>query len=74
MMRRPAIPPFNNAKLRRAILTLVDQDQTLRALMSMTPRSTPTVPRSTCDLLYFTDAGWPADVAKAKELVKESGL
>ena len=69
-----AIPPFNNAKLRQAILHLVDQEQTLRAYVDDASLYTNCPSFYMCDSPYFTDAGWPKpDAAKAKQLVKESG-
>ncbi|MES2197294.1 MAG: ABC transporter substrate-binding protein [Pseudomonadota bacterium] len=69
-----AIPPFNNAKLRQAILHLLDQEQMVRAYVDDPNFYTNCPSFYMCDSPYFTDAGWPKpDVAKAKQLVKESG-
>jgi peptide/nickel transport system substrate-binding protein len=74
MRLNQAIPPFNNAKLRQAILHLVDQEQTLRAYVDDASLYTSCPSFYMCDSPYFTNAGWPKpDVAKAKQLVKESG-
>jgi peptide/nickel transport system substrate-binding protein len=67
-------PPFNNQKLRQAILTLVDQDPALRAYVDDPNLYTNCPSFYMCDSPYFTDAGWPKpDAEKAKQLVKESG-
>jgi peptide/nickel transport system substrate-binding protein len=74
MRLNQAVPPFNNVKLRQAILNLVDQDQTLRAYVDDTSLYTNCSSFYMCNSPYFTDAGWPKpDVAKAKQLVKDSG-
>jgi peptide/nickel transport system substrate-binding protein len=74
MRLNQAVPPFNNAKLRQAILSLVDQEQTLRAYVEDKSLFTNCPSFYMCDSPYFTDAGWPKpDVAKAKQLVKDSG-
>ena len=75
MRLNQAIPPFNNAKLRQAILHLVDQEQTLRAYVD------DTLALTSCPSFYMCDpptsptpAGRSqADAAKAKQFVKESG-
>lgn len=67
-------PPFNNAKLRQAILALVDQDPALRAYVDDPSLYTNCPSFYMCDSPYFTKAGWPKpDVEKAKQLVKDSG-
>lgn len=60
-----AIPPFNNAKLRRAILTLVRSGSDAAALSSVNTSLYTNCPSFyMCDSPYFTDAGWPKpDVA-----------
>jgi peptide/nickel transport system substrate-binding protein len=67
-------PPFNNAKLRQALLSLVDQNLTLRAYVDDPSLYTNCPSFYMCDSPYFTKAAWPkVDVGKAKQLVKESG-
>jgi peptide/nickel transport system substrate-binding protein len=67
-------PPFNNPKLRQALLRLVDQEQTLRAYVDDKALYTNCPSFYMCDSPYFTDAGWPKpDVAAARQLVRESG-
>jgi peptide/nickel transport system substrate-binding protein len=67
-------PPFNNQKLRQAILRLVDQEQTLRAYVDDKALYTNCPSFYMCDSPYFTKAGWPApDAAAAKKLIAESG-
>jgi peptide/nickel transport system substrate-binding protein len=67
-------PPFNNPKLRQAILRLVDQEQTLRAYVDDKSLYTNCPSFYMCDSPYFTNAGWRApDVAAARQLVRESG-
>ncbi|HEV7326838.1 MAG TPA: ABC transporter substrate-binding protein [Bosea sp. (in: a-proteobacteria)] len=67
-------PPFNNPKLRQAILRLVDQEQTVRAYVDDKALYTACPSFYMCDSPYFTDAAWPKpDVAAAKKLIAESG-
>ena len=67
-------PPFNNPKLRQAILRLVDQEQTLRAYVDDKSLYTNCPSFFMCDSPYFSNTGWkPADVAAARALVRESG-
>ncbi len=67
-------PPFNNQKLRQAILRLVDQEQTLRAYVDDKALFTNCPSFYMCDSPYFTKSGWPSpDAAAAKKLVSESG-
>jgi peptide/nickel transport system substrate-binding protein len=74
MRLNQAISPFNNVKLRQAILNLVDQQQALNAYVEDKSLYTNCPSFYMCDSPYFTDAGWPKpDAAKAKQLVKESG-
>jgi len=67
-------PPFNNPKLRQAILRLVDQEQTLRAYVDDKSLYTNCPSFFMCDSPYFSNAGWrPTDVAAARQMVRESG-
>jgi peptide/nickel transport system substrate-binding protein len=67
-------PPFDNQKLRQAILHLVDQELTLRAYVDDKALYTNCPSFYMCDSPYFTNAAWPKpDVAAAKKLVAESG-
>lgn len=67
--------PFDNAKLRAAVLYAIDQDEFVRAFSD-----DPTAGRACpsfyiCASPYFTDAGWPKrpDLAKAGQMVRDSG-
>ncbi|QCI65894.1 ABC transporter substrate-binding protein [Phreatobacter stygius] len=67
-------PPFNNPKLRQAILRLVDQEQTLRAYVDDKSLYTNCPSFYMCDSPYFTNAGWRGpDVAAARQMVRDSG-
>lgn len=67
-------PPFNNPKLRQAMLRLVDQEQTLRAYVDDKALYTVCPSFYMCDSPYFVDAAWPKpDLAAAKALIAESG-
>ncbi len=69
-----AQPPFNNQKLRQAILRLADQEQTLRAYVEDKALYTNCLSFYMCDSPYYTDAAYPKpDMAAAKKLVAESG-
>ncbi|WP_131855616.1 ABC transporter substrate-binding protein [Bosea sp. BK604] len=67
-------PPFNNQKLRQAMLRLIDQEQTLRAYVDDKALYTVCLSFYMCDSPYYTDAAYPKpDAAAAKKLVAESG-
>ncbi|MBN8943691.1 MAG: ABC transporter substrate-binding protein [Rhizobiales bacterium] len=67
-------PPFDNPKMRQAILRLVNQEQTLSAYVEDKSLFTVCPSFYMCDSPYFTNAGWPApDIAAARRLVRESG-
>jgi peptide/nickel transport system substrate-binding protein len=69
-----AQPPFDNQKLRQAVLQLVDQELTLRAYVDDKALYTNCPSFYMCDSPYFTNAAWPkTDVAAAKKLVADSG-
>lgn len=67
--------PFDNARLRAAVLYAIDQNEFVRAFTD-----DPTAGRACpsfyiCASPYFTDVGWPKqpDLAKARQMVKDSG-
>jgi len=68
-------PPFNNKKARQALLYMVDQPQYLQAAIGQ-PKFYRTCPALfSCGGPWETAVGAPAkpDLARARELVKESG-
>lgn len=67
-------PPFDNPKLRQALLHVADQEMALRAYVDDKALYTDCPSFYMCASPYFTSAGWPkVDLAKAKQLIKESG-
>ena len=71
-------PPFNNEKLRQAVLYVVDQQDMMTALAGDPENWKTCYSVYTCGTPMASEAGADAlkgkrDVAKAKELVKESG-
>jgi peptide/nickel transport system substrate-binding protein len=72
-------PPFNNQKLRQAVLYVIDQKEIMSAVAGDDPKSSRTCySYYTCGTPMASEAGaaplmGPRDPAKAKELVKESG-
>jgi peptide/nickel transport system substrate-binding protein len=71
-------PPFNNQKLRQAVLALVDQRDYMRAVAGDEKNWKACVALFVCGGPLETDAGGEQlkkgpDLAKAKELIKESG-
>ena len=67
-------PPFDNPKVRQAVLAAVDQEMFLRAAVD-DPKLYKVCPSFyMCSSPYFSNAGWPKpDLAKAKQLLKDSG-
>jgi peptide/nickel transport system substrate-binding protein len=67
-------PPFDNPKVRAAVLAAVDQEMFLRAAVD-DPKLYKVCPSFyMCSSPYYTNAGWPKpDMARAKQLLKESG-
>lgn len=67
-------PPFDNPKVRAAVLAAVDQEMFLRAAVD-DPKLYKVCPSFyMCTSPYYTNAGWPKpDMARAKQLLKESG-
>jgi peptide/nickel transport system substrate-binding protein len=72
-------PPFNNEKLRQALLHVVDQKETMISIAGDDPKNWRTCySYYTCDTPMANEAGaaplkGPRDPAKAKQLIKESG-
>lgn len=67
-------PPFNNPKIRQAIRYMVDQEIFVRAHVDDPALYKVCPSYYMCSSPYFTDVGWvKQDLAKAKQLVKESG-
>ena len=73
------LPPFNNPRLRRAVLLAVDQDEFVQAAMGGEPELTRSaVGIFTPDMPYANDVGMevltsPRDLALVRRLVVESG-
>lgn len=67
-------PPFDNPKVRQAVLAAVDQEIYLRAAVD-DPKLYKVCPSFyMCSSPYFTDAGWSKpDLAKARQLLSDSG-
>ena len=67
-------PPFDNPKVRQAVLAAVNQETYLRAAVD-DPKLYKVCPSFyMCSSPFFTDAGWnKPDMAKARQLLKESG-
>lgn len=67
-------PPFNNPKIREAIRYMVDQNVFMRAYVDIPALYKDCPSFYMCSSPYYTDAGWvKQDLAKARQLVKESG-
>lgn len=67
-------PPFDNPKLRQALLHAVDGADFLAAVIDDPDLGKPCRSFYVCSSPYFTEAGFPRiDLAKAKALVKEAG-
>jgi len=67
-------PPFDNPKVREAILAMVDQETFLRAAVD-DPKLYKVCPSFyMCSSPYYTAANWPKpDLNKARQLLKDSG-
>lgn len=69
-----AQPPFDNPKLRQALLHAVDGADFLAAVIDDPSLGRPCRSFYVCSSPYFTEANFPGiDLAKAKALVKEAG-
>lgn len=68
-------PPFNNQKIRQALLLAVSQEDVLAAQVGDPEFYQSCKAMFVCDSPYATDVGAPAgpDIEKAKELLKEGG-
>ena len=70
-------PPFNNVLLRRAVLTAVNQEDYMRAIMGADPEAWRTCrSQYPCGTTYGVEVDLPVqqgDLAAAKKLVQESG-
>jgi peptide/nickel transport system substrate-binding protein len=67
-------PPFNNPKVREAVLAAVNQETFLRAAVDDPKLYKVCNSFYMCTSPYYTDAGWSKpDLAKAKQLLKDSG-
>lgn len=67
-------PPFNNPKIRQALLYAVDGDNFLSAVNDDPNLGKPCRSFYVCSSPYFTERGFPRpDLAKARELLKEGG-
>lgn len=67
-------PPFDNPKLRQAVLHAVDGAEFLAAVIDDPDLGKSCRSFYICSSPYFTEAGFPRiDLAKAKALVKEAG-
>ncbi|RVU14151.1 ABC transporter substrate-binding protein [Methylobacterium oryzihabitans] len=68
-------PPFDNPKIRQAVLMAVNQQDYLDAQIGDPDYMTPCMALFICDTPNATDAGAPMkpDLAKAKQLLKEGG-
>ncbi len=67
--------PFDNAKLRAAVLYAIDQEDFVRAFSDDPTAGRPCNSFYICASPYFTDAGWPKkpDLDKSRQMVKDSG-
>lgn len=67
-------PPFDNPKLRQALLHAVDGAEFLAAVIDDPSLGKPCRSFYVCSSPYFTEAGFPRlDLARARALVKEAG-
>jgi peptide/nickel transport system substrate-binding protein len=71
-------PPFNNQKLRQALLYIIDQREIMTSVAGDPKNWQTCYSYYTCNTPMATEAGaealkGPRDLAKAKELIKESG-
>ncbi|WP_188484209.1 ABC transporter substrate-binding protein [Marivita lacus] len=67
-------PPFNNPKVRQAVLHAVDGNDFLAAVLDDPSLGKVCPSFFICSSPYFTDAGFPApDLEKAKQMLAESG-
>ena len=67
-------PPFDNPKVRQAVLAMIDQETFLRAAVDDPKLYTVCASFYMCTSPNYTNAGWPKpDLAKARQLLKDSG-
>jgi peptide/nickel transport system substrate-binding protein len=67
-------PPFDNPKVRQAILAMVDQESFLRAAVDDPKLYKVCASFYMCSSPYYSNAGWPKpDLNRAKQLLKDSG-
>ena len=67
-------PPFDNPKVRQAVLAAVDQEMFLRAAVDDPKLYKVCASFYMCTSPYYTNANWPKpDMAKARQLLKDSG-
>lgn len=67
-------PPFDNPKVRQAVLAMIDQETFLRAAVDDPKLYKVCGSFYMCGSPYYTAAGWPRpDMARARQLLKDSG-
>jgi peptide/nickel transport system substrate-binding protein len=67
-------PPFDNPKVRQAMLAMIDQTTFMKAMFEDASLYKACGSFYMCSSPYYTNAGWPkADMARAKQLLKDSG-
>ncbi len=67
-------PPFDNPKVRQAMLQAIDQEMFVRAAVDDPKLYTVCTSFYMCTSPNFSNAGWPKpDLAKARQLLKDSG-
>ncbi len=67
-------PPFDNPKVRQAVLAMVDQETFMRAAVDDPKLYKVCNSFYMCSSPYYTAANWPKpDLNKAKQLLKDSG-
>lgn len=67
-------PPFDNPKVRQAMLNVIDQEMFMRAAVDDPKLYTVCPSFYSCTSPNFTNAGWPKpDLARARQILKDSG-
>jgi peptide/nickel transport system substrate-binding protein len=67
-------PPFDNPKVRQAVLHMIDQEMFMRAAVDDPKLYTVCASFYMCTSPSYTNAGWPKpDLAKARQMLKDSG-
>lgn len=67
-------PPFNNLKVRQAVMAMIDQETFMRAAVDDPALYKVCNSFYMCSSVYYTNTGWTKpDMARARQLIKDSG-